>query len=183
MIVLKCVACNGLERCMGGWMPSRQTIEIYDVTLRDGAQGPGIKFSSEDQLRVVRALDDFGVAYIEGGQPGSNPKAVEFFERTRDMELKSARMAAFGSTRHPKSAVEDDGNLKALLSARTEIVTIFAKSSPKHAIEVLRVDLDENLTIVEESVAYLKDQGRRVFLDAVDFFDGLVKDGEYWLAV
>lgn len=164
-------------------MSARQTIEVYDVTLRDGAQGPGIKFSAEDQLRVVRALDDFGVAYIEGGQPGSNPKAVELFERTRDMDLKSARMTAFGSTRYPKSAVEDDENLKALLSAETEIVTIFAKSSPMHATEVLRVNLDENLTIIEESVAYLKDQGRRVFLDAEHFFDGFVEDSEYALAV
>jgi len=168
---------------MGGKMSARQTIEIYDVTLRDGAQGPGIKFSSEDQLRVVRALDDFGVMYIEGGQPGSNPKAVELFERTRDMDLKNAKMTAFGSTRYSKAAVEDDENLKALLSAGTEIITIFAKSSPKHATEVLRVSLEENLQIVEESVAYLKAQGRRVFLDAEHFFDGFAEDSEYALEV
>ncbi len=164
-------------------MSARQSIEIYDVTLRDGAQGPGIKFSSEDQLRVVRALDDFGAAYIEGGQPGSNPKAVELFERARDMDLKHAKMVAFGSTRYPKSTVEDDANLKSLLSAGTEVVTIFAKSSPRHAIEILRVDLDENLRIIEESVAYLKDQNRRVFLDAEHFFDGFAEDSEYALSV
>ena len=164
-------------------MSARQSIEIYDVTLRDGAQGPGIKFSSEDQLRVVRALDDFGAAYIEGGQPGSNPKAVELFERARDMDLKHAKMVAFGSTRYPKSTVEDDANLKSLLSAGTEVVTIFAKSSPTHAIQVLRVDLDENLRIIEESVAYLKDQNRRVFLDAEHFFDGFAEDSEYALSV
>ncbi len=164
-------------------MSARQSIEIYDVTLRDGAQGPGIKFSSEDQLRVVRALDDFGAAYIEGGQPGSNPKAVELFERARDMDLKHAKMVAFGSTRYPKSTVEDDANLKSLLSAGTEVVTIFAKSSPTHAIEILRVDLDENLRIIEESVAYLKDQNRRVFLDAEHFFDGFAEDSEYALSV
>jgi len=168
---------------MGGAMSARQSIEIYDVTLRDGAQGPGIKFSSEDQLRVVRALDDFGAAYIEGGQPGSNPKAVELFERARDMDLKHAKMVAFGSTRYPKSTVEDDANLKSLLSAGTEVVTIFAKSSPTHAIQVLRVDLDENLRIIEESVAYLKDQNRRVFLDAEHFFDGFAEDSEYALSV
>ncbi|MCH7959169.1 MAG: citramalate synthase [Candidatus Hydrogenedentes bacterium] len=158
-------------------------IDIYDVTLRDGAQGPGIKFSAEDQLRVVRALDDFGVKYIEGGQPGSNPKAAELFERTRDMELKNAVMTAFGSTRYPKSTVEDDANLRALLSAETEVITIFAKSSPTHATEVLRVSLDENIILIEESVHYLKSQNRRVFLDAEHFFDGFAEDSEYALTV
>ncbi|MBX3179527.1 MAG: citramalate synthase [Candidatus Hydrogenedentes bacterium] len=156
---------------------------MYDTTLRDGAQGPGVKFSSDDQLQVVRALDALGISYIEGGQPGSNPKAVELFERTRDMDLKHAKMAAFGSTRNPKSAVEDDANIKALLSAGTEIVTIFAKSSPSHAQEVLRVSLDENLKLVEESVAYLRAQGRRVFLDGEHFFDGYFEDNEYALTV
>jgi len=156
---------------------------MYDTTLRDGAQGPGVKFSSEDQLRVVRALDQLGIAYIEGGQPGSNPKAVELFERAKDMDLKHAKMAAFGSTRNPKSAVEDDSNIKALLSAETEIITIFAKSSVNHATEILRVTLEENLKIVEESVAYLKAQGRRVFLDAEHFFDGYFEDSEYALTV
>ena len=164
-------------------MSARQSVEIYDVTLRDGAQGPGIKFSSEGQLRVVRALDDFGAAYIEGGQPGSNPKAVDLFKRARDMNLKHAKMVAFGSTRYSKSAVEDDANLKALVSAGTEIVTIFAKSSPTHATEVLGVSLDENLTIIEESVGYLKEQKRRVFLDAEHFFDGFAEDSEYALSV
>ncbi|MBI4559678.1 MAG: citramalate synthase [Candidatus Hydrogenedentes bacterium] len=160
-----------------------QKVEIYDTTLRDGAQGPRIKFSSEDQLRIVRALDDFGVHYIEGGQPGSNPKAAELFERTRDMKLKQAKMAAFGSTRHPRAAAEDDPNLKALLDAGTEVVTIFAKSSPLHAREVLRVTLEENLVIIEDSVEYLRSQKRRVFLDAEHFFDGYYEDSEYALTV
>jgi len=160
-----------------------QRIEMYDTTLRDGAQGPGVKFSSDDQLQVVRALDALGICYIEGGQPGSNPKAVELFERAKDLDLKHAKMAAFGSTRNPRSAVEDDANIKALLSAGTEIVTIFAKSSPSHAQEVLRVSLDENLKLVEESVAYLKAQGRRVFLDGEHFFDGYFEDNEYALSV
>lgn len=158
-------------------------IDIYDTTLRDGAQGPNIKFSSADQLHVVKVLDTLGVAYIEGGQPGSNPKAVELFERARDLDLVHAKMAAFGSTRNPKSAVEDDANIQALLSAGTEVVTIFAKSSPTHAKEILRVSLDENLVIVRESVAYLREQGRRVFLDAEHFFDGFAEDSEYALAV
>lgn len=160
-----------------------QRIEIYDTTLRDGAQGPGVKFSSDDQTTLVRLLDDFGIAYIEGGQPGSNPKAVELFERAKDMDLKQAKMAAFGSTRNPKNSVEDDQNIKALLSAGTEVITIFAKSSVVHATEILRVTTDENLRIVQESVAYLKAQGRRVFLDAEHFFDGYFEDSEYALAV
>ena len=157
-------------------------IEIYDVTLRDGAQGPGIKFSSEDQLRVVKALDDFGVAYIEGGQPGSNPKAVELFERAADMDLKQAKLTAFGSTRYSQSTVEDDENLKALLSAKTEIVTIFAKSSIMQVKEILRVSLEDNLTIIDESVRYLLDQGVRVMVDGEHFFDGYFEDNDYALS-
>lgn len=157
-------------------------LEIYDVTLRDGAQGPGIKFSAEDQIRVVQALDNFGVAYIEGGQPGSNPKAVELFERTRDLDLKQAKMTAFGSTRHIDLAAEDDPNLNALLSAKTEIVTIFAKSSPTQVQEVLRVGLEDNFTLIEDSIDYLKSQGKRVFLDGEHFFDGFFEDREYALS-
>jgi 2-isopropylmalate synthase len=162
-------------------VPTR--IEIYDTTLRDGAQGRLVKFSAEDQIRVVKALDDFGISFIEGGQPASNPKAAELFARARDMDLKCAKMAAFGSTRHPKSAVEDDANLKALLDAGTEVVTIFAKSSPTHAKHILRVPLEENLVLTAESVAYLLAQGRRVILDAEHFFDGYCEDGEYALSV
>ncbi len=160
-----------------------QRIEMSDTTLRDGAQGPGIKFSSDDQITLVRILDEFGISYIEGGQPGSNPKAVELFERAKDLDLKHAKMAAFGSTRNPKNTVEDDANIKALLSAGTEVITIFAKSSVIHATEILRVTLEENLKIVQESVSYLKAQGRRVFLDAEHFFDGYFEDNAYALAV
>lgn len=157
-------------------------IEIYDVTLRDGAQGPRVKFSSEDQLRVVEALDDFGVSYIEGGQPGSNPKAVELFVRARDLDLRNAKMVAFGSTRYARSAPEDDENLRALLGAGTEIVTIFAKSSVTQVREVLRIGLEENLQIIEDSIAYLRANARRVFLDGEHFFDGYFEDPEYALA-
>ncbi len=159
------------------------TLEIYDVTLRDGAQGPRVKFSANDQLRVVQELDRFGIKYIEGGQPGSNPKAAELFEQARDLDLKNAKMAAFGSTRYAQSTVEDDANIKALLSAGTEVVTIFAKSSPTQVTDVLRISLEENLTIVDESVRYLIDQGRRVFVDGEHFFDGYAEDAEYALAV
>lgn len=160
-----------------------QKIELYDTTLRDGAQGRRIKFSAADQLRIVEALDAFGIDYIEGGQPGSNPKAAELFERARDMDLKHTKMAAFGSTRHPNSAAEDDSNMKALLSAQTEVITIFAKSSKFQAEQVLRVTPEENLQIVFDSVEYLVAQGRRVILDGEHFFDGFFDDEEYALAV
>ena len=161
-------------------MPPR--VDIYDTTLRDGVQGPGIKFSADDQLRIVRELDAFGVSYIEGGQPGSNPKTAEFFVRARELDLHKAKLTAFGSTRHAKSAVEDDPGIKALLSAETEIVTIFAKSSPTHVKSVLRVSLDTNLDIIGETVAYLRDHDRRVFADAEHFFDAYAEDSAYALA-
>jgi 2-isopropylmalate synthase len=162
---------------------AEQRIEIYDVTLRDGAQGPRVKFSPEDQVRVVQALDEFGVSYIEGGWPFSSPKAAEIFVRARDIELKHALMAAFGSTHHPKSAPEDDKNFKALIDSQAPVLTIFAKTSPTHVTEVLRVTLEDNLRIVRDSVAYLKSQGRRVFLDAEHYFDGYKEDNAYALEV
>jgi 2-isopropylmalate synthase len=160
-----------------------QKIAVYDTTLRDGAQGPGVKFSSDDQLTVVRELDALGVHYIEGGQPSSNPKALELFQRVKSLKLKNAKMTAFGSTRHPRTAVEDDANLLSLLEAETEIVTIFAKTSPLHVTEVLGVSLDTNLKIIRESVTYLRSKGRRVFVDAEHFFDGYDADAEYALKV
>jgi len=157
-------------------------VEIYDVTLRDGAQGPGIKFSPEDQLRIVRELDTFGAAYIEGGQPGANPKAAEFFSRVRDLDLTRAKVTAFGSTRHPNATVEEDANLQALLEAQTEVVTIVAKTSTQQVTAILQTSLDDNLCLIEESVAYLKSQNRRVFVDAEHFFDGFAEDAAYALA-
>ena len=139
-----------------------RVIEIYDVTLRDGAQGPGIKFSPDDQLRIVRALDIFGVAYIEGGQPASNPKAADFFARAKSVPLTTAKIAAFGSTTHPKKNVEDDANIKALLEAGTEVVTIFAKASPRHVTKVLRTTLDRNLEIMLQHVRETAQQGARL---------------------
>jgi len=159
-----------------------RVIEIYDVTLRDGAQGAGIKFSPDDQLRIVRELDAFGVSYIEGGQPASNRKAADFFARVRDIPLAHAKIAAFGSTCHPRKNVEDDANIKALLAAGTDVVTIFAKTSHRHVSEVLRTSLDRNLEIIRESVAYLRSENRRVFVDAEHFFDGYAEDSEYALA-
>lgn len=157
-------------------------IEIYDVTLRDGAQGPGIKFSGDDQLRIVRELDAFGITYVEGGQPAANPKAAEFFTRVRGIPLSHAKIAAFGSTAHPRKNVEDDSNIKALLAANTEVVTVFAKASPRHVTEVLRTSRDRNLEIIHDTVAYLRGENRQVFFDAEHFFDGYAEDPAYALA-
>ena len=158
-------------------------IEVYDTTLRDGAQGLGVKFSSDDQLRIVRELDALGVRYVEGGQPGSNPKAVDLFERVKELDLQQTKLVAFGSTRHPRAAADEDANLRSLLDAGTEIVTIFAKASVMHVKQVLGITLDENIRLVQESVSFLKSHQRRVFLDAEHFFDGCREDTEYVFAV
>ncbi len=157
------------------------SIEIYDTTLRDGAQGPGIKFSTDDQIRVIQALDELGVHYIEAGQPASNPKAEQVFLKVKDIKLSNSKVVAFGSTRHPRVKVEEDPNLNSLLRAETEVVTVFAKASSLHAEEVLGVSLDENLKLIEDSVNFLRRHGRRVFLDAEHFFDGYDLNPEYAL--
>lgn len=159
----------------------REKVEIYDTTLRDGAQGPGIKFSTDDQIRVIHALDDLGIHYIEAGQPASNPKAEQIFFKAKQLNLKHSKIVAFGSTRHPKSRIDEDPNINALLRAETEIITIFAKTSALHATEVLGVSLEENLKLIEESVSFLKKHGRKVFFDAEHFFDGYDLNPEYAL--
>ena len=157
-------------------------IDIYDTTLRDGTQRRGVSLSAHDKLRIAQRLDDFGVAYIEGGWPGSNPKDAEFFQRARDMSWKHARIAAFGATRRVGVAVEDDLNLRALLAAGTSVCTIFGKAWTRHVVEVLRTSLEDNLVLIEESVAYLKSHKRTVVFDAEHFFDGYQADSSYALA-
>ncbi len=157
-------------------------VSIYDTTLRDGAQGEGISFSCEDKLRVLAALDEFGVDYVEGGWPGSNPKDVEFFLAARRLKLSRARLAAFGSTRRPQKDAEGDQNLRALIEVETPVVTIFGKSWRLHVIEVFRITLAENLAMIEESVRHLKGAGREVIYDAEHFFDGFHDDPEYALS-
>jgi len=156
-------------------------IEIYDTTLRDGAQTEGISLSLDDKLRIARRLDDFGVALIEGGWPGSNPKDVEFFERARDLPWNHATIAAFGSTRRRNMAPEDDENLRALVASGVAVCTLVGKSWTLHVDEVLRVDREENLAMIEESVAWLVSEGRRVIHDAEHFFDGYRTDRDYAL--
>lgn len=156
-----------------------QKIQIYDTTLRDGTQSEGFTLSGNDKVRVAQRLDDLGVAFIEGGWPGSNPKDVEFFERARDMQWKNALIAAFGSTCRVKGGPEDDANIKALLDSHTPVCTIFGKTWTLHVTDVLLTTLEDNLRIIEDSVAYLRSQGRRVIYDAEHFFDGYKADSVY----
>ncbi|MDR2631152.1 MAG: citramalate synthase, partial [Spirochaetaceae bacterium] len=157
-------------------------IEILDTTLRDGAQGEGISFSIQDKLAVVRALDGLGVAWIEAGNPGSNPKDAEFFGLARGLSLEHSRLCAFGPTRKPGTEASRDGQLRSLLEAETEGVVIFGKSWDLQVLEVLRVSLEENLAMIADTVALLTARGRRVFYDAEHFFDGWKANPEYALA-
>ena len=156
-------------------------IQIYDTTLRDGTQREGISLSCADKLRVARKLDELGVAFIEGGWPGSNPKDVEFFERAKDLDWRTARIAAFGSTCRVLGGPDDDANIKALLDAHTPVCTVVGKTWTLHVTEVLRTTFDDNLRIIEQSLAYLRAQGRRVIYDAEHFFDGYKADAAYAL--
>ena len=158
-----------------------QNIQIYDTTLRDGTQSEGFTLSSNDKVRIAQKLDELGVMFIEGGWPGSNPKDVEFFERARDLQWKHALIAAFGSTCRVKGGPEDDANIKALLDSQTPVCTIFGKTWTLHVKEVLLTTNEDNLRIIEQSVAYLKANGKRVIYDAEHFFDGYKADSSYAL--
>ena len=156
-------------------------VEIYDTTLRDGTQGEGISFSSLDKIKIAQRLDKFGVTFIEGGWPGSNPKDMEFFDEIRHIPLKKAKIAAFGSTRRGKVNTKEDFNIKALIDSKAPVVTIFGKSWDLHVKEALRVSLEENLRMIYDSIAYIKSKGRTVIYDAEHFFDGFKADKEYAL--
>ena len=156
-------------------------VSIYDTTLRDGTQGTGISFSTLDKIRVAEKLDEFGVHYIEGGWPGSNPKDAAFFEEAAKRRWKTARITAFGMTRRGKMKVEDDPQVKTLLDAQTPAVTIVGKTWPLHVTEVFQVTLEENLAMIADTVAYLKSHGREVLYDAEHFFDSYREDPEYSL--
>ena len=154
-------------------------IELYDTTLRDGTQGEDVSFSVEDKLRIARKLAEFGIHYIEGGWPGSNPRDLEFFRRVKGERFHHAKIAAFGSTRRAKNRVEVDPNILALLEAETPVVTIFGKTWILHVKAALQISEEENLEIIEESVSYLKSQGRELIYDAEHFFDGFKDDRAY----
>jgi len=156
-------------------------IHLFDTTLRDGTQSEGLSLSVEDKLKISRLLDGFGVHFIEGGWPGSNPKDVEFFRRARTLGLKHAKLTAFGSTRRAAIRAEDDANLKALIEAQTPVVCIFGKSWTLHVTKVMGISLEENLAMIADSVAFLKRNGKEVVYDCEHFFDGYRADSDYAL--
>ncbi|TFG68477.1 MAG: citramalate synthase [Thermomicrobiales bacterium] len=159
-----------------------QPVILYDTTLRDGTQGENITLSLADKLRIARMLDEFGMPFIEGGWPGSNPKDVEFFAAARTMRWEQARLAAFGMTRHRSNRPEADPNLHELVAAETPVVTIFGKSWLLHVIEVLGATPTENLDMIADSVAFVAERGREVVYDAEHFFDGYKDDRDYALS-
>jgi 2-isopropylmalate synthase len=156
-----------------------EPVLLYDTTLRDGTQREGLIVSLADKLKIARHLDEFGFPYVEGGWPGSNPKDAEFFAAARSMTFRTAKLAAFGSTRHRLSAPADDANLRALVEAETPVVTIFGKSWLLHVVEVLGASPEENLAMVGDSVAFLRGAGREVVYDAEHYFDGYRDDPAY----
>ena len=157
------------------------SVQLYDTTLRDGAQSEGISFSVVDKLHIARKLDELGIHYIEGGWPGSNPKDAEFFVKARDLKLKTARIVVFGSTRRRGIWAEEDGNLTMLVKAGVKFATIVGKSSDLQVVRVLKTTLEENLAMITDSIHYLKGQGMTVFLDAEHFFDGYKSTPRYAL--
>ncbi len=154
-------------------------IAIYDTTLRDGTQREGISLSIADKIRITKLLDNLGVAYIEGGWPGSNPKDARYFEAVRELDLKHARIAAFGATCRKNADPAQDENIKALVDAQTPVVTVVGKTSMLHVTDVLQTTPDENLRMIRESLRYLKNLGKEVIYDAEHFFDGVKLDLEY----
>jgi 2-isopropylmalate synthase len=157
-------------------------LEIYDTTLRDGAQAEDVSFSAEDKVCIAQKLDELGVHFIEGGWPGANPKDIEFFRMIKTIPLKHAAVIAFGSTRKAGNTVRKDPNLQALLAAETKTITLFGKTWSLHVTDALGISLAKNLELIADSVAYLRSKGRRVFYDAEHFFDGYKTNPDYALA-
>ncbi|MBM3133274.1 MAG: citramalate synthase [Chloroflexi bacterium] len=157
------------------------TIQLYDTTLRDGAQREGISFSVEDKIKIARKLDDLGIHFVEGGWPGANPKDTEFFQRMRGIPLSSSILVAFGSTRHADTPVENDPNIRSLLESGAKTVTLVGKGSARHVTKILKTSLEENLAMIADSILFLKSKGLTVFFDAEHYFDGYKKDAEYSL--
>lgn len=162
---------------------ARREILLYDTTLRDGTQREGLCLSVDDKLRIASALDAFGIHYVEGGWPGSNPKDAEFFRRARELPWRHARLAAFGSTRRAGLSCEEDANIRTLLEADTPVVTLVGKSSVLHVERVLETTRDENLRMISDSVAFFRARDREVVFDAEHFFDGHRLDPDYAIAV
>jgi 2-isopropylmalate synthase len=156
-----------------------ESVIIYDTTLRDGAQSEGVSFSPEDALEVLRRLDEFGIDFVEGGWPGSSPKMDEFFRLAEGLELKNAKLTAFGSTGKHGTPSKDDPNLRSLAACPVEWCCIFGKSWDFHVTDALCIPLEANLDLIRDSVRFLKDSGKRVMFDAEHFFDGYFANREY----
>ncbi|MDR0197483.1 MAG: citramalate synthase [Oscillospiraceae bacterium] len=154
-------------------------LQIFDSTLRDGAQGEGVSFSVADKLKILERLDGFGIDFVEAGNPGSNPKDSEFFRRARALKLKNAALVAFGSTKRRNIPPGEDANIKALIGAGTDYISIFGKSHDLHVDCILRVTREENLAMISETIGYLTRMGKGVFFDAEHFFDGYKSNREY----
>jgi 2-isopropylmalate synthase/homocitrate synthase family protein len=157
-------------------------VKIFDSTLRDGAQGQGISFSLEDKIKIVRVLDEMHVDYIEAGNPGSNPKDMEFFKRLKEVNLNNSKIAAFGSTRKPNVKAEEDKNLKDLLSSGADTVVVFGKSWSFQVTEIIKTSLDENIQMIKDTIKYLCENGKEVFFDAEHFYDGYKENKDYAMA-
>ena len=160
-----------------------EKVYIFDSTLRDGSQAQGISFSVEDKLKIVKKLDELGVSYIEAGNPGSNPKDREFYEKIQDIKLKYAKICAFGSTRKPNIKPEEDTSLKALVDSKSEVFCIFGKAWDFHVTDIVKTTLQENLNMIFDSVKYLKSLDKEVIFDAEHFFDGYIANKEYAVKV
>jgi 2-isopropylmalate synthase len=158
---------------------NQKRVALFDSTLRDGAQAEGISFSVLDKLKIVKLLDDLGVDYVEAGNPGSNPKDLEFFHQVASMELEHVRLVAFGATRRRNTAVEDDSNIQSLLSAGTPVVSIFGKSWDFQVTDIIRTTLKENLAMIHDTISFLVGQGKEVVFDAEHFFDGYTENPRY----
>lgn len=156
-------------------------VEILDSTLRDGAQGEGISFSVQDKIHICQALDELGIGLIEAGNPGSNPKDMEFFQEMKKIQLKTSKLAAFGSTRRKDIKCAEDVNLQSLIAAGTEWVVIFGKSWTFQVTDIIKTTLEENLAMIRDTCAFLKEQGKRIVYDAEHFFTGFQDDPEYAL--
>ncbi len=159
--------------------PNQKRIQIYDTTLRDGAQTYGVSLSVKDRLAITAKLDEFGIDYIEGGWPASNPNTTRFFDEIRKLELKHSRISAFGSTRRAKTPIRNDAGTRMLLEVNTDAVTIFGKAWRLHVTDALRTTLKENLSMISDTVSYAKDKDREVIYDAEHFFDGYCADPDY----
>ncbi len=165
-------------------LPQRPAeFHVFDTSLRDGAQQEGLRLSVADKLKIAGYLDELGVGYIEGGWPGANPSDTEFFRLARDLELATSTLVAFGATRKAGAKATDDPLTRALVEAGTDVVCIVAKSHDEHVARALRCSLEENLEMITDTVQYLISEGRRVFVDCEDFFDGYRANPEYALKV